>query len=389
MQHCPAQRPEVIDTHLFVPTGPRSLGLPRAAETRARAELVPLLQSHRRAQRRASMQPCSPGSVVLGLACTLIFVGTARAGDMDPELSRLSVPAGAGTCPADGLARVCADNASFELLTSELAGALAPMVSSGAATGGARGFYLGLSSTVSTLRSSASYWARGTRGADSTAPKNAGVDALLSYHRLEARKGLPFGLEVGASAGFGLHTSLWVLAAEVKLALFEGFRSGLGALPDVALRAVTQAVVGSPQLSLQTQALDVILSKPLVLRQEHTLTPLLALQLLFVSAHSAAVDFTPQTSALSACAPNMSDPSASCPNVAEQDLYNTSTFRSVSRTRVRMFVGAQERYRMLSIALTLGLDLVAPPVPQATGDEPLPPNLLRQFSLQLAGGLRY
>jgi hypothetical protein len=245
-----------------------------------------------------------------------------------------------------------------------------------------------LSSSASSIRSQQRYWARGTRGADPSAEQNNSVDSLLSFHRLDVRKGLPFGFEVGSSVGVGLNTSLWVIAAELKLALFEGYRSGLGALPEVALRAVTQAVVGSPQLSLQTQALDITLSKPLVVHQEHTLTPLMALQLLFLRARSSAVDLTPRESAWSSCQPGGAV--LACESeLGARELANTASFRDVSRTRVRMFLGAEERYRLLSIALTLGFDLITPPVPQEAMGESLPPTLLRQFSLQLAGGLRY
>lgn len=329
----------------------------------------------------------------LALWTAAMPLARAHAGDMDPELSRLTQAPGVGSCPEDGLADVCPDNASFELLAMELAGALAPTVRTGAATGGTRGFYVGLSSSASTLRSQQRYWARGTRGADPTAARNDAVDSLLSFHRLDVRKGLPFGFEIGSSLGFGLHTSLWVIAAEIKLALFEGFRSGLGALPEVALRAVTQAVVGSPQLSLQTQALDITLSKPLVVRQEHTLTPLLALQLLFLRAQSSAVDFTPQQSAWASCEPSPMSAAGAvpmCENMqGARELANIASFRDVSRARVRMFLGAEERYRLLSIALTVGFDLITPAVPQDAQGDQLPTTLLRQFSLQLAGGLRY
>jgi hypothetical protein len=325
------------------------------------------------------------------LVCALLVCGSparVQAGDMDPELTRLSQ-----SCGADAVASMCPDNASFELLAMELAGALAPTVRSGAATGGERSFYVGLSSAVSSIRGQQRYWARGTRGADPTAMQNDAVDSLLSFHRLDVRKGLPFGFEVGSSVGFGMNTSLWVVAAELKLALFEGFRSGLGALPDVALRAVTQAVVGSTQLSLQTQALDITLSKPFSMHQEHTLTPLLALQLLFLRAHSSAVDFTPRESAWASCDPSPMLASGALPLCQSTDgareLANTASFRDVSRTRVRMFLGAEERYRLLSIALTLGFDLITPSVPREAAGEGLPETLLRQFSLQLAGGLRY
>jgi hypothetical protein len=330
---------------------------------------------------------------MLALWACLLSAGAVRAGDMDPELTRLTQPAGVGSCPESGMAGVCPDNASFELLAMELAGALAPTVRTGAASGGTRSFYIGLSSSVSTIRSGQRYWARGTRGADSTALQNDSVDSLLSFHRVDVRKGLPFGFEIGSSVGFGLHTSLWVISAELKLALFEGFRSGLGALPEVALRAVTQAVMGSAQLSLQTQAFDITLSKPLVVHQEHTLTPLMALQLLFLRAQSSAVDFTPQQSAWASCMPSLTSAAGAVPTCEDprgmRELANIASFRDVSRARVRMFLGAEERYRLLSIALTVGFDLITPAVPQEAQGASLPQALLRQFSLQLAGGLRY
>lgn len=316
--------------------------------------------------------------------------GSARvaAGDMDPSLTRLVHAAGNGQCPQAGLA-ACPDNESFEHLAAELAGSLAPVVNRGAATDGARGFYVGLSTTTSTLRSGSRYWARGTRGSDPTATNNDNVDPALNWNRLEVRKGLPFGFEVGSSAGFGLDTSLWVLALEVKLALFEGFRTGLGALPDVALRAVTQHVVGSGELSLNTQAIDVTLSKPYVVFSEHVLTPIVALQLLFVNASSGVVDLTPADNGFAACVPEAGTSDRCTRSGGSGELANNVRFESVHQTRVRMFLGAEERYKLLSIALTVGIDLTTPRLQTETMGDTLPSDLLRQFSLHLACGLRY
>ena len=307
---------------------------------------------------------------------------------MDPSLSRLARMPGEGSCPASASGALCADDASFEQLAAELAGALAPPIGRGAATDGPRSFYIGLNTTLTTLRHSSSYWQRGTRGADPTASRNAHVDPVLSWNRLEVRKGLPFGFEVGSSLGFGLHTAMWLLSAELKLALFEGFRSGLGALPDVALRAVTQQLVGASELSLRTNAVDVTLSKPYVLGRQHVLTPLLALQLLFVTAKSGVVDLTPATHGVTSCDPTSGDVSCSG-SAGAADLANNVTFRTIHRTRVRAFVGAEERFRLLSIALTLGFDLSAPELQSESPGDDVPRDLLRQFSLHLACGLRY
>jgi len=312
---------------------------------------------------------------------------------MDPTLSRFVLAAGSGGCPTTGPATRCPDDESFEHLAAELAGGLAPSVGAGAAGEGARGFYVGLSSTATTLRHGQRYWARGTLGGGPAKTSNNGVDSLLIWNRLEVRKGLPFGFEVGSSVGFGTHTSLWVLSAELKVALFEGFRTGLGALPDVSLRGVTQTLIGSSELSMHTNAFDVTLSKPFVLAQQYVITPLLALQLLLVSAKSGIIDLTPGVNAFAACAPGSGQQNGvelSCTDArGPAELANNVSFQNVRQTRVRMVIGAEQHYRLLSVALTAGFDLTTPGLAHETPGDQLPKDLLRQFSLHLATGLRY
>jgi len=310
---------------------------------------------------------------------------------MDLTLSRLVRTPGEGACAASGMegaASVCADQAAFEHLAAELAGAVAPPAPLRAATDGQRGFYVGLSSTATTLRSSSRYWMRGTRGHSYAAEQNDHVDSLSSWHRLEVRKGLPFGVEVGSSLGFGLNTSLWVFSLEAKLALFEGFRTGLGALPDIAVHGVTQRLIGSSQLSLHTQAIDVTLSKPYVWA-EHVITPGAALQMLFVDAKSGAIDLTPQSNSFAACAPEPGSPTRCTQSGGTTELADTVTFRELTQTRMRMFVGVTEHFRQLSIALSAGFDLTTQRLPSRDARDGLSDTMLRQFSLHLASGLRY
>lgn len=333
---------------------------------------------------------------LVGLAVLLLKwmpLSVVEAGEMDPTLSRFALAPGKGGCPEGGPATRCPDDESFEHLVAELAGGLAPSVGAGAAGAGARGFYVGLSSTATSLRRGESYWSKGTLGGGRSQPSNDSVDAFLMWNRLEVRKGLPFGFELGSSVGFGAHTSLWVLSAELKVALFEGFRSGLGALPDVSLRGVTQTLIGSSELSLHTNAFDVTLSKPFVVAQQYVLTPLLALQLLLVSAKSGVIDLTPAVNAFSACAPGSGQPNGvdlSCSEArGPAELANNRSFQSVRQTRVRMVIGAEQRYRLLSVALTAGLDLTTPGLAHEIEGYQQPKDLLRQFSLHLATGLRY
>jgi hypothetical protein len=314
--------------------------------------------------------------------------GVASAGGMDPTLSRLQQTVGKGGC----LGRVCPDDEAFEQLASELAETLAPAIHTGANTDGARGFYVGLSSTFTPIRSDQRYWALGTRGNDPSAARNPAVDSTLNWNRLEVRKGLPFGFEIGSSLGFGTDTALWVLSAELRVSLFEGFHSGLGALPDVALRAGTQTLLGSSELAISTQAFDLTISKPFVIAQVHRLTPLLALQALIVSARSGRIDLTPSKNAFTTCLPEApSAPGSVTCGAADgaTELADNVRFRSLHQTRMRVFVGAEERYRMWSIAASFGIDVLVPGLRTEIAGSGLPSELMRQFSLHLAGGVRY
>jgi hypothetical protein len=332
----------------------------------------------------------TPGLVGVLLACWLPLL--ARADAMDPALERLVQRAGNGPCAPTSAASVCPDDEAFEHLASELAVSLAPPIASGAATTGPRGFYVGVSSTATPIRSSERYWAKGTRGASLADEQNRRVDGMLAWNRLDVRKGLPFGFELGSSLGYGVDTSLWLLSAELRVAVFEGFHTGLGALPDVALRGATQAMFGTSELSVRTHTLDLTISKPFVVAVRHRVTPLLALQALFVNAKSGRVDLTPGSSAWNACAPTDTRNSAGeldCSGAGgAAELANTRSFRSVNQTRVRLFVGAEERYGLLSVTATLGFDLA---VPQLQTDIPGngPNQLMRQISFHLACGLRY
>src|SRR5690606_311019 len=138
--------------------------------------------------------------------------------------------------------------------------------------------------------------------------------------------------------------------------------SGLGALPDVAVRGVLQSLLGARDLSLGTLSFDVTLSKPYVVAGVHRLTPLVGLQALFANARSGPVDLTAGVSAWDDCAPRADMPHPAgfeCTGASgpSSDRDNTLRFPELDQTRVRLFIGLEEHYRWLMGALTLGLDL--------------------------------
>jgi hypothetical protein len=333
---------------------------------------------------------------VLGLlAYALACPEHCWAESMDPELSRLRLPPGKAGCPSSG--GFCPNDEAFERLVSDLSVAMSPAVGSGAAGLGSRGFSLRLASSVTPI--SGKHWVLGSAGANAASESfNASPDGSLVWNRLEIHKGLPFGFEFGGSLGHGIDTSLWSFSGEVRLALFEGFRSGLGALPDVALRGAYQVMLGSREMSLRTIAFDVTLSKPYVIAGRHQLTPLLAMQALFSSASGKPIDLTPDTSAFDGCAPQVSpadgatsiEPGRVCSNAAgARDLASTVRFADVQQTRIRLFLGLEERYGPFTGAFTFGFDLVVPERSANTPGDGIDGALARSVTLHFVLGLRY
>lgn len=333
---------------------------------------------------------------VLASLLSLAFARPERslAESMDPELSRLRLPPGKGGCPGAG--GFCPNNEAFERIVSDLAVSMAPAVGGGAASLGVRGFSLRLSSSVTPI--SGRHWVLGSAGPSAASDTfNPSPDGALTWNRIELHKGLPFGLEVGGSFGHGLDTSLWGLSAELRVALFEGFRSGLGALPDVAVRGAYQWMLGSREMSLRTIAFDVTLSKPYVVGGRHQLTPLIAMQALFANAKTQPIDLTPDISAFDDCAPQLGtaetpeiEPGHACStSQGASDLENTVRFATVDQTRIRLFFGLEERYGPFSGAVTFGFDLVVPERTADTTGDGIDDPLARSVTLHFALGLRY
>lgn len=353
----------------------------------------------------------------LALAGVVVPASRACAHDMDFALSRLRL-AGMGCddhgIPLAAYATHCPDQERFERLVSEYAVAMAPPASGPARTLGALGFSLSLDMTVTGIEASESYWVQGTEGsqtlpAGATFGRNPTPSPVLVWNRLQVRKGLPFGFEAGAALGQGVDTSLWTLGLLLKWALFEGFRSDLGRLPDVAIQAGYSRTVGSSQVAVQLATLDLTLSKPFVIEHTWTLSPLLGVQTLIVDVESGVVDLTPGVTGLDSqtvnpdafgsCAPDpnaedsaLEDPPDVAPNGepckqagAGADYAHAVVFDPVMQTRVRAFAGAQLRYGMFTLQMVLHYDLAAPGMDAATryaGGAQLP----RQLAFNVALG---
>ncbi len=322
---------------------------------------------------------------------------------MDPVLSRLRIVGGKGTCSGDAVAdyEYCRDQAGFERLVSELGVALAPPITSPARSVGPSGIALSLDMTLTAIDANASYWGKATEG-EGAEGGNDDPDPMLMWSHAALRKGLPLGFEVGASIGKGHATSLWALGLSLKWAIIEGFHSGVGALPDLALQVSTTRSMGNDDLTVSAHALDVLVSKPLQVGEGFAVSPLIGAQLLFLESDSNVVDLTPgvmtaqkaSPDAFAACRPERPDfadyADRDAPLMCKgpgADFVNNVHFDSVSQTRLRMFIGGQAQHGIWRVSASVGFDLVTPTVaapPQTTGADP--GRHSRQVALTIAAG---
>lgn len=306
---------------------------------------------------------------------------------MDLALGRLAVPNDPSNPCLSG-ADVCPDDDAWSNLMTQFTGALVPPLIGPARTRGPRSFYLGVETMLTGIESSADYWQRGTEGDGSLVDRNRAVDSVLTWSRLSLRKPLPFGFEIGTSAGHVVNTSYFTLGLEVRWALLEGWTGRDWWVPDLAVRAAVQTLVGDTQFNATVVAVDATLSNSVVLGDAFELSPYLAGQLNWVFADTELVDLTPTRDAWRECAPTPPDPRTgarvSCTGDAS-DFNNNAVFRSIRTMRPRMVLGAQARYELVTVNIAFSFDVNTPRENDASLSSALP----RQWRLDLGLGLSY
>lgn len=175
------------------------------------------------------------------------------------------------------------DNEGFKDLMTELAFIVAPRIAGPAETLGHAGFGISLGYSGSTT-SGDDIW----RTTESGQERQRATD-FLHVLRLDARKGLPFSFEVGA------HVQ-WVLDSEMVapgLDLTWSFQEGYDFLPDFALRAGVNTLLGPRDFDLTTLSLDFVFSKNFAVGGAAQLAPYFGWSVLMINANSEVVDPTP------------------------------------------------------------------------------------------------
>ncbi len=138
----------------------------------------------------------------------------------------------------------------FKNLSKEAGGALAYHNVAPSVSLGITGFDLAAESTLLDLRNTG-YW---------NAAFNDSAPSYLIIPRLRVRKGLPWGIDVGAMYSYVQDSNVKLFGFEVAKALLDG---GM-VTPSLGLRGSYTKLTGVDQLDLQTFAADLNLSKGFV-----------------------------------------------------------------------------------------------------------------------------
>jgi hypothetical protein len=113
---------------------------------------------------------------------------------------------------------------------------------------GKTGFDIGAELTAVDIKNNSPYWNAAFRG---DAP------SYLLIPKLRARKGLPFGIDVGAMYSYIPDTNIHLYGVEVSKSIIEGSV----VKPALAIRGTYSRIAGVHDLDLQTAGLDASISK--------------------------------------------------------------------------------------------------------------------------------
>jgi hypothetical protein len=116
---------------------------------------------------------------------------------------------------------------------------------------GITGFEIGVEASAIDIRDKAFYWQAAFAG---DAP------SYLYVPSIRARKGLPFGIDIGAMYSYVPDTNAKLFGGEVSYALLKGG----AALPAIGVRGTYTKLTGVDDLDLQTYGVDATISKGLL-----------------------------------------------------------------------------------------------------------------------------
>jgi hypothetical protein len=280
--------------------------------------------------------------------------------------------------PASQFRRCRTDDHAFGKLIAQYGAALAPLASHPVRTTGFGGFHFAIQGAYTTIDNDAPYWRRGTQGAVDESRglasiENPDPDGFLQNYQLYLAKGFPLGLQIAAGFGFLANTEIISGGADVRIALFEGFRESVpGFLPDVGVGGAVRTVTGTSEFKLTVASFDAELSKPIPIAATVTIQPHIGYQWMMIFGDSGLIDLTPNTDPVVHCGyqgdntPATPDPGKDgfdgqpvCTG-SSADFNNNVVFDKIRLVRHRLHGGLQFRYQMVVVGFHMLGDVIPP-----------------------------
>jgi hypothetical protein len=199
--------------------------------------------------------------ILMSLAMlSLLVVSSANAARYDLNMGKIiTTDCPIGTWVNGEFQPGCAQEL-FESLMTELGLMTAPVFLAPAETLGLNGFSFALEGTIAPISSEEDFWVLPTEGKPGS---------VIFIPHIHIRKGLPFSTEIGAQLSYIPESELFVVGAEAKWALNEGFYW----IPDLAVRFTINHMIGSKDFELSTGGWDISLSKAFGVGGMLSLTP--------------------------------------------------------------------------------------------------------------------
>lgn len=151
-------------------------------------------------------------------------------------------------CAADIKFSSVINQGEFKSLSKQAGAALGYRNLAPAEPLGITGFDVGVELSAMSIDKNSNYW---------ISAFNNDAPSFLAIPKLRARKGLPFGIDIGAMYSYVPGSNIKLYGAELSKSILDG---GI-ALPAVGVRATYTKLAGVNDLGLQTYGLDASVSK--------------------------------------------------------------------------------------------------------------------------------
>jgi hypothetical protein len=137
---------------------------------------------------------------------------------------------------------------SFKDLSKEAGAAISFKNTAPAAPLGLTGFDAGVEVSAVDIKKGSDYW---------SSAFNGNAPSYLLLPKLRVRKGLPFGIDIGAMYSYVPNSNVRLFGFEVSKAILDG----TAATPALGIRATYSKLTGVNDLDLQTAGIDASISK--------------------------------------------------------------------------------------------------------------------------------